>query len=278
MPVATLNGIALTYDDTGEGDPVLLVTGTGATRRAWHLHQVPGLTRAGHRVVTFDNRGIAPNEDPPGGITLDAMAGDAAALIEHLDLAPCRVVGFSMGASVVAELLLARPELVHSAVLMAGRARLDAFGAALLAAEREMYDSGCEPPATHRAVHAALSYLSPRTRRDDQAVRDWLEVFAFAPPVVGAGVRAQLDLDDHGDRRERYAAVTTPVLSIGFADDVLCPPHLAAEIAESIPGAAHREIADCGHYGHLERPEQVNAALLEFFGAARTSDPKERAA
>lgn len=275
MPTVPLNGIPLPYDDTGDGDPVLLVTGTGATRRAWHLHQVPVLTKAGHRVVTFDNRGIPPNEHPPGGITLEAMAADAAALIEHLDLAPCRVVGFSMGASIVAELLCSRPELVDSAVLMAGRARLDAFGHALLRAERELYDRGSQPPASHRAVHAALSYLSPRTRRDEQAVQDWLELFALAAPSIGPGVRAQLDLDEHGDRRTQYAAITTPVLSLGFADDALIPPYLAREIAESIPGARYQEIADCGHYGHLERPEAVNAALLDFFANARwTAQPE----
>lgn len=278
MPTVPLNGIPLPYDDTGDGDPVLLVTGTGATRRAWHLHQVPALTRAGHRVVTVDNRGIPPNEDPPGGITLEAMVADAAALIEHLDLAPCRVVGFSMGASIVAELLLSRPELVSSAVLMAGRARVDAFGAATLRAERELYDRGTEAPASHRAVHAALSYLSPRTRNDEQAVRDWLELFAFVSPVIGRGVRAQLDLDEHGDRRERYAAITTPVLSLGFADDALIPPYLAREVAEAIPGARYQEIADCGHYGHLERPDAVNAALLDFFAHARQPEQPERVA
>lgn len=272
MPTVPLNGITLPYDDTGDGDPVLLVTGTGATRRAWHLHQVPALTRAGYRVVTFDNRGIAPNEDPLGGITTEAMAEDAASLIEYLDLAPCQVVGFSMGAAIVAELLLQRPELVRSAVLMAGRARLDAFGAALLRAERELYDGGTVPPVSHRAVHTALSYLSPRTRNDEQAVQDWLEVFTYADPVTGPGVRAQLDLEDHGDRRTRYAAITTPLLSLGFTDDAVIPPHLSREIAEAVPGARYQEIADCGHYGYLERPDEVNAALLDFFASVRQTE------
>lgn len=276
MPTASLNGITLSYDDVGDGDPVLLVTGTGGTRRAWHLHQVPALTQAGHRVVTLDNRGVPPNEDPPGGITLPAMAGDVAALIRHLDLAPCRVVGFSMGAAIVGELLLTAPELVHSAVLMAGRARPEAFGAALLNADRELYDSGTEVPDSYRAVHSALSYLSPRTRRDEQAVRDWLELFEYAPPLAGPGVRAQLDLEDHGDRRPEYAAITSPVLCVGFADDALVPPHLAKETAEAIPGARYVEIADCGHYGHLERPSEVNTVLLDFFATTRTGTAGER--
>ncbi len=47
------------------------------------------------------------------------MAADVAALIDHLALPPCRVVGFSLGASIVGELLFTRPELVDRAVLMA---------------------------------------------------------------------------------------------------------------------------------------------------------------
>lgn len=34
--------------------------GSGSSDQAWYLHQVPDLVAAGFRVVTFENRGIAP--------------------------------------------------------------------------------------------------------------------------------------------------------------------------------------------------------------------------
>lgn len=266
MPSVPLNGINLVYDDTGgDGEPVVLVNGTAASRTTWRAHQASALVDAGYRVIAPDNRGLPPNVSPSGGITLEAMAADVAALIDHLSLSPCRIVGFSMGAAVVGELLLARPELASRAVLMAGRARPDTFGSALNEARRDLYDSGTGVPASHRAVFSALCYLSPHTLRDPRAVRDWLDIFTYAPGESGPGVRAQYDVMGDTDRLPRFAAIRVPLLCIGFADDVMIPATASREIAEAVPGARYTEIARAGHFGHLERPAEVNAALLDFF-------------
>ncbi|MFJ6608713.1 alpha/beta fold hydrolase [Streptomyces sp. NPDC091289] len=266
MPSVSLNGIDLVHDDTGgDGEPVVLVNGTGATRTAWRAHQTPALVAAGYRVIAPDNRGIPPNALPPGGITLDTMAADLAALIEHLSLPPCRVVGFSLGASIVGELLLTRPELVSQAVLMAGRARLDTFGSAVSGAAADLHDSGAAVPASHRAVFQALCYLSPHTLRDPGAVRDWLDIFTYAGGATGPGVRAQYEVMRGIDQLPRYATLDVPLLCIGFADDVMIPAAATREIADTVPGARYTEIERCGHYGHLERPAEVNAAMLDFF-------------
>src|SRR5206468_3494979 len=50
--------VRLAYDEFGEGEPVLLVCGTGQVALTWQLFQVPALVEAGYRVITFDNRGI----------------------------------------------------------------------------------------------------------------------------------------------------------------------------------------------------------------------------
>jgi pimeloyl-ACP methyl ester carboxylesterase len=52
---------------------------------------------------------------------------------------------------------------------------------------------------------------------------------------------------------------------IAFGDDVIAPPHLCAEVADAIPKADLVEIPGCGHLGHLEQPDLVNAAIVEFF-------------
>ncbi|MFJ9917965.1 alpha/beta fold hydrolase [Streptomyces rubiginosohelvolus] len=266
MPSAPLNGIDVVFDDTGgDGEPVLLVNGSGATRTAWRAHQTPALVAAGYRVIAPDNRGIPPNALPPGGITLEAMAADLAALIDHLALPPCRLVGFSLGASIVGELCLTRPELVAQAVLMAGRARLDTFGDAMSRAAGDLYDSGAAVPASHEAVFRALCYLSPHTLRDPGAVRDWLDVFTYAQATTGPGIRAQYDAMRGVDQLPRYAGLDVPLLCIGFADDVMIPAAAGREIADTVPGARYTEMERCGHYGHLERPAEVNAAMLDFF-------------
>ncbi|MBQ0826427.1 alpha/beta fold hydrolase [Streptomyces tagetis] len=269
MPTLSHDGRELSYDDQGTGDPVVLVMGAGASRRTWHLHQVPALTAAGHRVVTLDNRGMTGDGQPPGTLTLAAMAGDVLALVDHLGLAPCRLVGFSLGATIVAEALLARPGVARQAVFLAGCARPDAFSRAVTRAEAELARTGLALPPDVHAVHSALRYLSPATLRDERAVTDWLDLFRFAPPPPGAGHLQRLALEEHGDRRDAYRAIRTPALCVGYRDDVAIPAAATRELAACLPHARYTELADCGHYGHLERPAEVNAALLDFFAEDR---------
>ncbi|MBC9730663.1 alpha/beta fold hydrolase [Streptomyces sp. TRM68367] len=272
MPVAAVNGIRLHYDDVGSGDPVVMVMGTAGSGRVWHMHQVPALKAAGYRVITFDNRGIPPTDECPEGFTVGDLVADTAGLVEHLGLGPVRLVGTSMGAYVVQELALARPELVHQAVLMAGRGRSDATRAALARAEIELHDSGVELPSRYRAVVQALQSLSPSTLDDDQVAADWIDIFEMARRE-GPGIRAQMALEPMPDRISAYSGIRVPCHVISFADDLTTPPRHGRELADIIPGATFDLIEKAGHYGYLEVPEEVNKSILEFFAGTRAGAP-----
>lgn len=51
---------------------------------------------------------------------------------------------------------------------------------------------------------------------------------------------------------------------VAFADDMLTPPDLGREVAEAIDGCRYELVERCGHYGYLERPDAVNALLIDF--------------
>lgn len=264
MPLATVNGISLNYQVKGTGQLVVLIMGTGSPGRVWGLHQVPALVNAGYRVCTFDNRGIAPSYESAHGIRIDDLVADTAALIQFLGDGPAVVVGTSMGARVAQELALARPELVSKAIFMAGHGRLDQFQKVLSLGEHELDASGVKLPAKYEAAVTAVMNLSPATLADPHAASDWLDLFEFTGGPVTPGIRAQRKMDHDFNRVDAYRAITVPCLSMGFADDRMIPPYLSREIADIIPGARYVEIPDAGHYGYLERPDAVNAALLEF--------------
>jgi pimeloyl-ACP methyl ester carboxylesterase len=275
MPTRMINGIRLNYDEYGTGDPVVLIAGTGAPGRTWRAHQVPALTRAGFRTITVDNRGVPPTDTCDEGFTLDDMVADTVGLIESLEIGPCRIVGFSMGAMVVQETLLARPDLAKQAVLMATRGRTDALSGAESAAELELFDLGVKLPSRYEAVTQVMRGFSRRTLRDERAVRDWLDIFEMSP-IISSLSRSQLALDMIPDRLESYRRIAVECLVLSFEDDLMAPPHLAREVADHIPGSTYREIAACGHYGHVERPGEVNAAIIGFFrgdppGGARSA-------
>lgn len=268
MPKVTINGIKLNYDDYGSGDPIVLITGSGATGKMWTPHQVPALTAAGFRTITLDNRGMPPSDLCPEGFTIDDMVADTVGLIELLGIGPCRIVGFSLGAMMVQELLLAYPDLISQAVLSATRGRTDAFRAALSTAESKLAEADLALPSHYAAVIHAIQFLSPRTQNDETRVRDWLDIFEMSL-VPSSANRSQHGVELVGNRLEEYRKIRQECLVIGFRDDLIAPPFFCREVADHIPGCRYEELADCGHYGFLERPEKVNRLLIEYFRNAR---------
>jgi pimeloyl-ACP methyl ester carboxylesterase len=258
----------LAHEDQGRGDPVLFIAGQGGVGRTWAVHQVPALLAAGYRAITFDNRGVGATANSDG-FTTETMVVDTAELIERLDVAPVRIVGVSMGSFIAQELMLARPELVSHAVLLATRGRHDRTREFFREAERDFVRSGIDLPPTYAAKLRLLESFSPKTLNDDQSVGDWIDTFSMWPSKLTPGIRAQYGVAPQRDRLPAYRSIATPVLVIGFADDVVMPPYLGAEVADAIPNGQYREIADAGHLGFLERPQPVNSAILDFFGRTK---------
>src|SRR5205823_6746333 len=148
----------------------------------WQLFQVPALIGAGHRVVTFDNRGVPPSESPPAPYSVKQMAEDAAGVVEALGLAPCRVAGLSLGAFITQELALAHPELVRSAVMMGTVGRQSTFGRYLTRAWVEESEAGVERNRIAEAVEGALAVFSPHAIADDARMEQFFE-FALQMPT-----------------------------------------------------------------------------------------------
>ena len=254
----------LAYDERNPaGRPVLFIAGRGGAGRGWHLHQALEFQRSGYRVITFDNRGIGATENADG-FTTETMVDDTAALIESLNAAPVRIVAVSMGAFIAQELMLARPELVRSAVLMATRGRSDRTREFFHTAEARLAESGIQLPAEYEAKIRLLESFSPKTLNDDAAIADWIAMFTMWPVKSTPGLRCQIDVGPPGNRLPAYRNITHPVLVLGFADDVVTPPHLCREVADAIPDGRYLEIADAGHLGFIERPDAVNKVALEF--------------
>ncbi len=258
----------LAYDDKGTGEPVVFIAGRGGPGRTWHPHQVPDFLAAGYRCITFDNRGIGATENA-GGFDTKTMVADTVELIESLGAAPARIVAASMGSFIAQELMVVRPDLVSAAVLMATRGRLDRSRQFFHDAEAELHDSGIRLPASYDAKIRLLESFSRKTLNDEVAVEDWISMFSMWPIKPTAGLRCQLDARPQTNRLPAYRSIAAPVLVIGFADDVVTPPSLGREVADAMPNARYLQIPDAGHLGFFERPQTVNAAMLQFFAGAK---------
>lgn len=265
MPFVRTNGIQLSYQRAGRGDPVLLIMGSGAAGHVWTTHQTPALHRAGYETIVFDNRGIGESDAPAGKYTLDELVDDTRGLIEALDIGPCRIVGTSMGSMIAQEIALTSPHLVRCAVLMATRARSDVLRRALQSGEEALRESDVHLPPAYDAARTALEMLSPTTLDSDADISQWLDIFELTS-ASGHTADGQAWVSRISDRRAALRGITVPCRAIAFTHDLICPPHLVHEVAEAIPNCDYVEIADCGHLGNLEHPDVVNAAIVEFLG------------
>ncbi|BBX47991.1 alpha/beta hydrolase [Mycobacterium cookii] len=260
--------INLAYDVSGTGEPVLFIAGRGGLGRTWHLHQVPAFQAAGFRVITFDNRGVGATANADG-FTIETMVADTIALIESLGVGPVRIVAVSMGAYITQELLLVRPDLVSQAALMATRGRLDKAREFFRSAEDEFAASGVQMPTSYDAKFRLLESFSPKTLSNDEVVAEWIGMFSIWPIKITPGFVCQGKASPQGNRVPAYQRIQTPALVLGFADDVVTPPHLGKEVADAMPNASYLKVADTGHLGFLERPELINNTIINFFKQGR---------
>jgi pimeloyl-ACP methyl ester carboxylesterase len=114
--VTAENGIEYAYRDVGAGDvPLVLLQHFRGNLDNWDPALIDDLA-AERRVVTFDNRGVAGTTGVTPN-TIEAMAHDAIAFADALDLEKVDLLGFSIGSFVAQEIALIRPDLLRRVVL-----------------------------------------------------------------------------------------------------------------------------------------------------------------
>lgn len=110
------DGLALAYLDEGPRDApaILLLHGFASTTAVNWIDPgwIETLVAGGCRVVAFDHRGHGASDKPHEAEAYAPwkMAGDASALLDHLEISQASLFGYSMGARVMAFAALAEPE------------------------------------------------------------------------------------------------------------------------------------------------------------------------
>jgi pimeloyl-ACP methyl ester carboxylesterase len=114
--VAAANGIEYAYRDLGESDvPLVLLQHFRGNLDNWDPALVHALA-ADHRVLAFDNVGVAATTGTTPA-KIDAMAHGAIAFLEAIDVHGVDLLGFSIGSFVAQEIALIRPDLLRRVVL-----------------------------------------------------------------------------------------------------------------------------------------------------------------
>ncbi len=269
MPEFDTGEVVLDYTVTGAGEPLLLVAGCGQPAVAWHLEMVPGLVAAGYQVATFDNRGVEPSSSPPAPYSVEGMADDALALLDHLGWdQPVRIAGHSLGGWIAEVLAIEHPERVRSAALMGSANKPTAWEIAITTVERDLARLDYDLPRLFYATET-LHYLPIADIQNDEVVSTWLSFTADLPVWPNPGrlgqYEAALGWSTDPARTTRWAEIEVPCLVLAFEHDVDSPPEKARRAAEIIPGCEYQEIMGSGHIGIVTHAAEVTGYLVDFF-------------
>jgi len=211
--------------------PILLIHGFASNHAVnWVLPLwVKTLVEAGRRVIAFDNRGHGRSTKlyDPQDYRVELMAGDAVALLDHLDISCADVMGYSLGARIAAMLGKAHPARVRSLTL-GGLGYHLVEGAGLPsnlaeAMEADSLDALSDP--THKMFRAFAEATKSDLRALAACMRGSRQVFTEA----------------------EVAAIALPVLvAVGTDDHIAGDPNRLAAIfpnaqAANIPGRDHNK-------------------------------------
>ena len=266
MPlVRASDGIRLHYNEIGNrnGPPVLMIQGLGADKHAWTLQRLALARR--YRTIALDNRGAGRSDKPYGDYSLEQMAEDAIAVLDHAGVERAHVMGASMGGAITEIIGVRHADRVRSLTLACTACMHHQWRKELLA---EWAETATEHGMGSMTGEAARWLIGPRSFRRLAPAIGWMGPLAFSrPPHAFAGqVAAILDIDD--SLADELGDITVPTLVIVGNQDILTPRGDSEDIADRIPTAELVVISGAAHGLMVEHASTFNRVLLEFLGRA----------
>lgn len=255
------DGTSIHSQVTGRADaaPVLLIQGLGMDKNGWALQRIAMATK--YRTIAVDNRGAGRSSIPHQPFTLEDMADDAAAVLDHYGVQDAHIVGASMGGAIAQILAVKHPTRVRSLTLACTACRNLPWRNELL---QHWADTANVRGLRQWADESARWLVGPRSFRRLAPAIGWLGPLATFRPSRGfsAQVGAILDTDD--SMVAELGRITAPTLVVVGNQDILTPRADSEEIAERIPQAELVVISGAAHGLMIEHASTFNRVVLDF--------------
>ena len=245
------DGVSTYYEVHGEGRPLVLLHGGGLTIDLGFGELLPALARE-RQVIAAELQGHGHTADADRPYTFGGLAGDVAALLDHLGLEKADVFGFSLGGMVATELGVRYPARVDRLVLGSTFFRPDGFhddvrDPALFATSTRM------PTADDfAAMRAAYEAVAPDPKHFEE----------FMARVGGAVQTFP------GWSPEELARITAPTLVLIGDHDFAKVSH-ADELRTLIPDARLAVLPATTHMSLTGRTDLLVPVLRDFLDAGR---------
>jgi aminoacrylate hydrolase len=262
MARVSIGDAELYYEDTGRGEPLLLVPGLSGRGSFWAA-QVADLARD-FRVIVHDHRGTARSTHSRIRYSVEQMADDVIRLMDALGVDSAHLAGHSTGGAIGQVLALEHPRRLRSLVLSATWAGPDPYFRRLFESRKGvLLGQGVEA-----YLRASALYMSPPAwvSAHDALLDEQLAAsLAEAAPVEVTASR--IDAILRHDRRARLHEIRLPALVIVAQDDAITPRFYSDELASRVPGAKLVVLDTGGHAAPMIAAGAYNAAVGAFLRA-----------
>lgn len=258
MPIAKVNNIEIYYELHGpkDGDVIVLSNGVMMSTASW-AGQKEALSK-NNRLVLYDCRGMWQSSHPEGPYSMEEHAEDLKGLMDVLSIEKAHIAGISYGSEVSMMFALLFPERTKSLIVIDGVSYVDPFLKAqslpwLRSAEMGNYDLLMET-----SVH--LNFSKPYFEKYEKILTD-------SSRMKSLNLSSFIELMKvfyNFDIRMQLKDIKVPTLVIVAEHDLIKTVAHAEIIYKNIPKAEWLIIPDSGHAVCIEKPKELNTAILEF--------------
>lgn len=264
-------GLDWHYQDLGQGSPLLLLHGTGASTHSFR--DLAPLLAKSHRVIVPDLPGHGFTSTPPTSrLTLPGMAGALSELMRALDIAPSLIVGHSAGAALAVQMVLDGSCRAQTIIALNGA--LLPFGGigrhVFPSLAKLLFLNSLAPHVfAWRAqdLGAVERVLTGTGSRIDPV---GLKLYArlFRSPQHVAATLAMMANWDLNAFEKRLPGVSLRLVLVAGATDRAVPADTAFQVRDLVKGSEVVVLRGLGHLAHEEDPAQVARIILDAAASA----------
>ena len=252
----------LAYQDEGQGYPIVFIGSFLCDRSMWKSQIEYFSPKYRCIVLEIWDHGQSGHLPTPT-TTLDQLADDVWAFIEHLELNRFGFIGLSIGGMIGARLALKHPQAVSVLGLLntgfeeEKQEILDTLGALLNKAGQEQTISPETVNHISFAFHTESSFAQ-NALYIKQWTNGWLNADTNRLPgilAIGSAIFQRASIIDQLNQ------LPMPTLSLTGDKDAIFPPEVAEETAKRINGAACVIAKDASHISPIDQPQTVTEAI-----------------